>query len=149
MPAPVHIQKETIDKFLTAWKDGRAQDTIALWSDDFEQRLLPLSLQQPSRPRAHAEFFYPKLVNNLTNWKLDIKHIVHDTTNGTAAVYATSSAETPIPGEMWTNEYAIFLSLTEDGSKVKRLEEMVDSAFYQHFFPKFQKYLVEQGALSS
>lgn len=70
MPAPVHIQKETIDKFLTAWKDGTPQDTVALWADDFEQQLLPFSLQQPPRPRAHAEFFYPKLVNNLRNWKV-------------------------------------------------------------------------------
>jgi hypothetical protein len=70
MPAPVHIQRETIDKFLTAWENGKAQDTIDLWSDDFEQQLLPLSLQQPRRPRAHTEFFYPKLVNNLTNWKV-------------------------------------------------------------------------------
>lgn len=78
---------------------------------------------------------------------MNIKNIVHDAANGTAAVYATSSADTPVPDEKWTNEYAIFLWLTEDGMKVKRLEEMVDSAFYQHFFPKFQNYLVEQGFL--
>ncbi|BCS21606.1 uncharacterized protein APUU_22038S [Aspergillus puulaauensis] len=145
MPAPVQIQKETIDKFLTTWKNGAAQETVALWADDFEQQLLPYSLQQPPRPRAHAEFFYPKLVNNLANWKLDIKRIIHETSQGTAAVYATSSADTPIPGESWTNEYAVFISLTKDGSKVNRLEEMVDSAFYERFFPIFQKYLVEQA----
>lgn len=78
---------------------------------------------------------------------MDIKNIVHDAPNGKAAVYATSSADTPIPGEKWTNEFAIFITLTEDGLKVDRLDEMVDSVFYQHFFPMFQKYLVEQGAL--
>jgi len=70
MSAPVHIQRETIDKFLAAWDNGNAQDTMNLWSDDFEQQLLPLSLQQPRRTRGHAEFFYPKLVNNLANWKV-------------------------------------------------------------------------------
>ncbi|EED18938.1 conserved hypothetical protein [Talaromyces stipitatus ATCC 10500] len=147
MPASIDVQKETISKFLAAWESGKAQDTIDLWADDFEQRLLPLSLQQPVRTRAHAQFIYPKLVENLKNWKLNIKNIVHDAANGTAAVYATSSADTPVPEEKWTNEYAIFVWLTEDGMKVKRLEEMVDSAFYQHFFPKFQNYLVEQGLL--
>ncbi|KAJ5761813.1 uncharacterized protein N7511_005195 [Penicillium nucicola] len=147
MPAPAHTQRDTIDKFLAAWKDGNAQGTIGLWSDDFEQQLLPYSLQQPIRSRSHAEFFYPKLVSGLTNWKLDIKHIVHDAANSTAAVYATSSADTPIPEERWTNEYAIFLWLTNDGLKVQKLEEMVDSAFYIHFFPLFHKYLAEQGAL--
>jgi hypothetical protein len=62
-------------------------------------------------------------------------------------VYATSSADTPIPEEKWTNEYAIFVWLTEDGLKVQRLEEMVDSAFYKHFFPLFHKHLTEQGDL--
>ncbi|KIA75325.1 hypothetical protein HK57_00204 [Aspergillus ustus] len=145
MAAPAHIQKETLDKFLAAWQTGNAQDTISLWSDDFTQRLLPLSLQQPVQQRAHTEIFYPKLVGNLTNWKLDIKRIVHDTANNIAAVYATSTADTPIPGEKWTNEYAVFVALTEDGTRVKSVEEMVDSAFFQRFFPKFQKYLMEQG----
>jgi hypothetical protein len=72
---------------------------------------------------------------------------VHDSARGTAAVYATSQADTPFPGEKWTNEYAIFLSFSEDGTKVSRLEEMMDSAFYQSFVPKFQRYLMGLGDL--
>jgi hypothetical protein len=70
--------------------------------------------------------------------------VVHDVAKGTAAVYATSLADTPLPGEKWTNEYAIFVWLTPDGKKVSRLEEMVDSAFYRDFFPKFMGYLGQQ-----
>ncbi|KAK4233719.1 hypothetical protein C8A03DRAFT_47798 [Achaetomium macrosporum] len=145
MPAPAHIQAATLGKFLAAWNDQNAQDTIALWSDDFKQRLLPLSLGTPVQSRAEAEAIYPKLTGSLTNWKLEIREIVHDTARGTAAVYATSQADTPLPGEKWTNEYALFLSFTEDGTKVSRLEEMVDTAFYRHFFPKFQQYLMGLG----
>ncbi|KAK2594648.1 hypothetical protein QQS21_007624 [Conoideocrella luteorostrata] len=144
MPAPAQVQKATIDKFLSSWINGNAEDTIALWSDDFHQRLLPFSLEQPTQSRAHAEVVYTKLVASLTNWKVDIKHIVHDAAKGTAAIYATSSADTPLPGEKWTNEYSVFLSLSEDGQKISDLQEMVDSAFYKQFFPKFRKYLMEQ-----
>lgn len=72
MPASIDVQKETINKFLAAWETGETQDTIDLWADDFEQRLLPLSLQQPVRTRAHAQFIYPKLVANLKNWKVGV-----------------------------------------------------------------------------
>ncbi|MCJ1399415.1 hypothetical protein MMC11_002617 [Xylographa trunciseda] len=145
MPAQAHVQAATLDKFLAAWKNQSAEDTVALWSDDFTQRLLPLSLGTPLNSRAEAEVVYPKLTESLKNWKLEIKEAVHDAARGTAAVYATSLADTPLPGEKWTNEYAIFLSFTEDGTKVSRLEEMVNTAFYRDFFPKFQQYLMEHG----
>jgi hypothetical protein len=75
--------------------------------------------------------------------QLAIKQIVHDASRGTAAVYATSTADTPVPNEKWTNEYAIFMTFSEDGTKVEKLDEMVDSAFYNHYFPKFQQWLSE------
>ncbi|KAF4178997.1 hypothetical protein CNMCM8694_002283 [Aspergillus lentulus] len=118
MPASADIQAATLNKFLASWREGSAPDTMALWSDDFKQRLLPLSLGESSfRSRDQAAFFYPVLVENLRNWELHIKEIVHDSARGTAAVYATSQADTPFPGEKWTNEYALFLSFSEDGTK--------------------------------
>ncbi|KAK3680675.1 hypothetical protein B0T22DRAFT_531249 [Podospora appendiculata] len=145
MSATAPVQAATLDKFLAAWKSQNAEETVALWSDDFKQRLLPLSLGMPVKMRAEAEVVNAKLIENLTNWKLNIREIVHDAPRSTAAVYATSLADTPLPGEKWTNEYAIFVSFTEDGTKISRLEEMVDTAFYRDLFPKFQKYLATHG----
>lgn len=70
MPAPAHIQAATLDKFLVAWKDQAVEDTIALWSDDFKQQLLPSSLRLPTHTRAEAEKVYPKLTGSLRNWKV-------------------------------------------------------------------------------
>jgi hypothetical protein len=70
MPAPAEIQAATLDKFLTAWKNQAAQDTIALWSDDFKQQLLPYSLGLPSHNRAKAAIVYPKLMGSLKNWQV-------------------------------------------------------------------------------
>jgi hypothetical protein len=47
-----------------------------------------------------------------------------------ACIYATSQADTPYGDFKWTNEYAAFLTLSEDGKQVKKIEEMVDTAFF-------------------
>jgi hypothetical protein len=71
MPAPADIQAATLNKFLAAWREGSAPDTMALWSDDFKQRLLPLSLGESSfRSRDQAALFYPGLVESLRNWEV-------------------------------------------------------------------------------
>ena len=69
---------------------------------------------------------------------------MHDASKGKAVIYATSGGDTPFGDFRWTNEYAMFVTFTEDGKQINRTEEMVNAAFYQEFFPRFQKYLSEQ-----
>lgn len=78
MATTASVQAETLDKFLTAWKDQNAEETVAVWSDDFKQQLLPLSLRMPAKSRAEAEHVNAKLIQNLTNWKvgLQLHHLV-------------------------------------------------------------------------
>ncbi len=74
--------------------------------------------------------------------KLNIHEIVHDAARSKAAVYAVSKANTPF-GD-WTNEYAVFFTFDEAGEHIAKIEEMVDSAFLNDFFPKFQNFLKER-----
>ncbi|KAK7942448.1 uncharacterized protein PG986_011561 [Apiospora aurea] len=143
MSAPAEVQAKTLNRFLDAWKAQDVGSTIDLWSEDFKQRLLPYSLGAAAKSKAEAAVIYPILTSNLSNWKLEIKQIVHDAARGTAAVYATSSADTPLPDEKWATDFAVFISFTEDGTQINKLDEMVDSAFYRSFFRKFQQYLAE------
>lgn len=64
------VQEETLNKFLLAWKEQRAEDITALWSDDFKQRVLPLSLQLPAKSRTEAAIMNNILSSKLTNWKV-------------------------------------------------------------------------------
>lgn len=72
---------------------------------------------------------------------------MHDSDRGKAAIYATSHADTPFGDFKWSNEYAVFITFSADGEKIDNMEEMIDTAFYREFFPKFQKYLSEKRAL--
>lgn len=171
MPAPADIQTATLNKFLEGWERKSVKETMALWSNDFTQQLLPLSLGMPESSRAQAEMVYPMLMDSLTNWKVgmfssssnqrsiraiylhmrsvfqaETKQVIHDTARGTAAVYSITVADTPVPdGEKWTNEYSIFITFSEDGTRVSRLEEMIDTAFFTRVFPGIQQYLAKKG----
>lgn len=56
--------------------------------------------------------------------------ILHDTAKGKSAIYATSSADTRFGDFKWVQEYAAFITLTEDRTKIGHITEMVDTAFF-------------------
>jgi hypothetical protein len=56
-----------------------------------------------------------------------------------AVLHLFSTATTPLG--KYGNEYAIFLTFTEDGSKLTRVEEMVDSKSSDAFFVNLRKHL--------
>lgn len=70
MASTAQVQADTLNKFLEAWKTQEARKTIALWSEDFKQRLLPCSLGASVNSRAQAEGIYPVLTSSLSNWKV-------------------------------------------------------------------------------
>ncbi|KAG9229992.1 hypothetical protein BJ875DRAFT_473434 [Amylocarpus encephaloides] len=146
MSAPAEVQAATLDKFIAGWKEFTPESWMATWSGDCTQKMLPFSLGVPARPRAEVIGILPSLMGILKNYQLDIYEIVHDAPRNKAVIYATSNADTPFGDFKWTNEYAVFLTFTEDGTQVGKFEEMVDTAFYQQFFPRFQQYMKEQGA---
>lgn len=73
---------------------------------------------------------------------MTIHEIVHDVPKSKVVVYALSKGKTPF-GE-WTNEYAVFITFDDSGREIVKIEEMVDSAFMNDFFPKFQNYVRTQ-----
>lgn len=75
MPAPANVQAATLEKLIDAWKTLSAKDTMALWSDDFKQQILPLSLGAPVHSRTQAEAVYPKLTEALSDWKVSFPQL--------------------------------------------------------------------------
>jgi hypothetical protein len=78
---------------------------------------------------------------------LNVYEIVHDAANSKAVIYATSRADTPFEGGFkWTNEYAVFIYFTEDGTQINKTEEMVDTKFFHDFSPRFHAYMSAKAA---
>jgi ketosteroid isomerase-like protein len=60
---------------------------------------------------------------------------VHDADAHTCIMHASSTAETDIGP--YANEYALILNFTDDGKKVTKFSEYVDSAYAMQFFARF------------
>jgi ketosteroid isomerase-like protein len=57
---------------------------------------------------------------------------VHDAEARRCVIHASSTANTRIG--TYGNEYALFLTFTEDGKKISKIEEFVDTAYSAKFF---------------
>lgn len=66
-----------------------------------------------------------------------MKEEIHDAAARKCIIHATSRAETKIGP--YTNEYALILTFTEDGRKVTKFDEFVDSAYSEQFVSALAK----------
>lgn len=165
-------QEATLNQFIQGWRKWSTKEMLASWDESATQKALPFSLGHPARTRAQVEDTLPILQRVVTNYevsriitqtnayiyvmkhekadyspKLKIHEIVQDVARGKAVVYAISKGDTPFGN--WTNEYAVFITFDESRRKIIKIEEMVDSAFMNEFFPKFQDYLRQQQGAAS
>lgn len=67
---------------------------------------------------------------------------VFDMDQKKAALHVFGSASSPVG--KYEQEYSWFLTFNEDGTKVKRMEEMIDSSYLAEFFKRLHDY-VEAG----
>lgn len=67
---------------------------------------------------------------------------VFDVDQKKAALHIFGSASSPVG--KYEQEYSWFLTFNEDGTKVKRIEEMIDSSYLAEFFKRLHNY-VEVG----
>lgn len=69
---------------------------------------------------------------------------MHDAERNTAAIYSMSKGNLPWD-QPWNMEYSVFLTFSESGDKIVKMEEMMDSCFFKEFAPNFQNYLKANG----
>lgn len=69
---------------------------------------------------------------------------IHDPEARQSVLHLHDTAQSPIGP--YANEYMFVLSFTEDGTKIIKIEEFLDSANCNEFFGRIEKWLAEQKA---
>ncbi|KAH8714030.1 hypothetical protein GQ44DRAFT_689025 [Phaeosphaeriaceae sp. PMI808] len=125
-------QKETAQAVLDAYNAWDVEKILAFRAPDCQQQVLPASMGRPSMSNSE----YRERLNQMLPWfrkfTVTVHTAVHDADAHTCIMHATSTAETDIGP--YGNEYALILHFTDDGKKVTKFLEYVDSAYSIKFF---------------
>ncbi|EFX02673.1 NAD-dependent epimerase [Grosmannia clavigera kw1407] len=130
------IQAATLQRFIEGWASWTPEGFLDSWSDNCTQQNLPFCQNSPVKTRETVVLFFPILMSILTNFKLKVHNIVHESETGKAAIYAQTTADSP--WGPYQNEYALFLWFDKTGEKVQNIEELFDTIVMDTFLPKIQ-----------
>ncbi|KAK5173537.1 uncharacterized protein LTR77_002218 [Saxophila tyrrhenica] len=137
MSSNLDNQKSLTAKFIKIEEAWDIEANIQLRTNDCIYHLRPTTLGHPPRNNDEFREFYTSLKALWTDYKLEVLQTTHDAETHKSVIHAINYAETPAgPFEM---ECIMILSFTEDGTKLKRVEELADSAYLNEFLERVAK----------
>jgi ketosteroid isomerase-like protein len=130
--ASLTAQKTTAQTFINAYNDWDIEAIMDYRTPDCHQQPLPHSMGKPPKNNAQYREYFEKIMPLFSNFTVTVHKEFHDPEARMSFMHASSRADTNIGP--YTNEYALSLSFTEDGTKITNIEEFVDSAYSAKFF---------------
>nr|OQO19085.1 hypothetical protein B0A51_12445 [Rachicladosporium sp. CCFEE 5018] len=136
MPSSLQNQKDLVATMIKLEQSWDLDAVFALHTPDFTHTLLPAFIGGPPRNNAEARKHCEALKPIWKEYKITKKSEVHDAEEHKAALHTLTEAETTVGHfemeAMWT------LSFNEEGTKLKGLEQLVDSKAVTEFFGKIE-----------
>ena len=131
---------ETANAAIEGYNTWKPEAMIAYRAPNCIHQVLPTSLgRQPLNNEQYLAYFTP-IMPAFKNFHVIVNHTVVDEEARKVAMHATSTATTDL-GD-YSNEYVLVLHMTEDGKKVVRFEEFVDSKYSTEFMQRLREHLV-------
>lgn len=104
-----------------------------------------MTLHKPILNNQSYAAFFTTMLPLFRNFHAKVIDMFEDAKENKVAIYARSTADTPIGP--YVNEYMLMIYLDNDCKKVVRILEWVDSALSSTFFPKLKEHLLRQEQL--
>ncbi|KAL8944332.1 MAG: hypothetical protein Q9216_000517 [Gyalolechia sp. 2 TL-2023] len=105
--------------------------------------VIPTSLRR--KPMNNEEYlsFFTLTMPAFQGFHLTVHDTVIDEPARKVVMHLSSTASTPIG--VYNNEYMLTLHMTEDGRKVDKFEEFVDSRYSADFMPRVRNFLSQSN----
>jgi ketosteroid isomerase-like protein len=127
-------QKSTSKAFIDAYNAWDLEGIMGYRGPDCLQQIYPSSMGKSPKNNAEYRKYFENIMPIFSNFTITIHKEFHDAEARTCVIHASSKANTR--AGIYSNEYALFLWFTKDGSKITRIDEFVDSAYSAQFFAK-------------
>ena len=102
-------------------------------------QVLPASLQRPPLNNEEYKAYFIPIMPAFRDFRLKVHDTVVDEAARKVMMHASSTATTDLGP--YKNEYVVILHMTDDGRKVERFEEYVDSAYSTDYMPRLREHL--------
>ncbi|KAI7221580.1 hypothetical protein KC333_g1648 [Hortaea werneckii] len=139
--------KHTAQAVCDGYEKWEIDAVMAPRTQDCIHHLGPKSLGRPFRNNQQYCAYFSTVQAIFHDFKvgqlnIEVADQVFDVDQKKAALHIFGSASSPVG--KYEQEYSWFLTFNEDGTKVKRIEEMIDSSYLAEFFKRLHNY-VEVG----
>jgi ketosteroid isomerase-like protein len=127
-------QKATARALIDAYNAWDIEAIMENRSPHCQQQALPSSMGKPAKDNVDYRRYFESIMPLFSNFTITVHQEFHDPDARMSFMHASSAADTKIGP--YTNEYALSLSFTEDGTEITKIDEFVDSAYSAKFFAK-------------
>jgi len=139
--------KRTTKAVIDGYNNWDIEAIMAPRASDCISRVLPKSLGREPRNNDVYRQYFASIMPLFKDFTVTADSEIFDPQCKKAALHMNSTATSPLG--QYANEYALFLTFTEDGTKITEFDEMVDSAVSGKFFLELATFVKEHGGAES
>ncbi|KAL8907635.1 MAG: hypothetical protein Q9207_001287 [Kuettlingeria erythrocarpa] len=138
---------DTAQALVSAYNSWNLKEIMGVRSIDCVHFILPASLGRPAMDNeGYASYFAPN-IPLFEGFHLTVHDTIIDQAARKVTMHLSSSGTTAIG--KYDNEYMLTLHMTEDGRKVDRFEEFVDSKYSARYMSELRDSVAQSSKMTN
>ncbi|ROV88143.1 hypothetical protein VMCG_10430 [Cytospora schulzeri] len=136
-------RREVAIEVIESYRSWNIERIMAYRTDDCTQLVIPRSLNREPKDNASYRKYFASIMPAFQDFQPKIHELVEDEQGNKVMMWVSSKAQSLIGP--YGNEYTILLYFNEDGDKVNKIVEFVDSAYAKDFFTRLGAHMAKMS----